>query len=555
MDPPGPRDPTVRGRGFPRRPRGGHHANARFGRRTCSFEHGHRRRRAYQGPLLIRQPGRGRGPPQDLTVPGGDRRVPRARVPPVPRALQALLSPRAKGLSRRPRCSRHVRAAGRDWTHGRLDAAVRHLRRRDAPVVQPRLGHGHRTRPESAPPPGRTDPGPRDRPRDASDEPRQARLRGARDGHLFERDREGEGGGQGGRTVDRVPRGQRPQVQARSESRGRDHGPRGLPRAAERQAADLRADGPPGPPTRRLAVPEMLLDQGARHLGPVPPRGIGAPRILPRDIRDPVRRRDRLPGECLASPESPVRDLPSPRDDARGAGDSEARPEALDEVLIAHVGWHRLLDYLRRDLKDPLLARRPGAAGGLRDERDRVRFEVEPVLARGLVDLRRVREEAAVVEDLIEVPDEGAAVPEVHELPLEFSDERLDLRDPAVSVTADAVQFALRREADALLDQEELLRTAAPALDELVDAAGGRVDERRRGPVDQISRGEQVRAERRKAFPVEDPEDRPEDVVALHVRGAVERIEDHGESPASRVPPQYLPYHPSKWSWSFSLPP
>src|SRR5439155_22110322 len=144
------------------------------------------------------------------------------------------------------------------------------------------------------------------------------------------------------------------------------------PRAAERQAADLRADGPPGPPTGRLAVPEMLLDQGARHLGPVPPRGIGAPRILPRDIRDPVRRRDRLPGECLAGPESPVRDLSPSRGKARGAGNSEARPEALDEVLIAHVGRHRLLDSLRREVEDPLLPRRPGATGGLRDERDRV---------------------------------------------------------------------------------------------------------------------------------------------------------------------------------------
>src|SRR5207247_8955854 len=112
---------------------------------------------------------------------------------------------------------------------------------------------------------------------------------------------------------------------------------------------------------------------------------------------------------------------------------------------------------------------------------------------------------------------EGAAVPEVHELPLEFSYEGLDLRDPAVPVTADAVQFALHREADALLDQEALLRTAAPALDELLDAAGRRIDERRRGSVDQISGGEQVRASRRKAFPVEDPEDRPKDVVALPV--------------------------------------
>src|SRR5437899_1227491 len=37
----------------------------------------------------------------------------------------------------------------------------------------------------------------------------------------------------------------------------------------------------------------------------------------------------------------------------------------------------------------------------------------------------------------------------------------------------------------------------------------------------------------REAGAVEDPEDRPEDVVALHVRGAVEGIQDDGEPTAS----------------------
>src|SRR5205814_8513539 len=109
------------------------------------------------------------------------------------------------------------------------------------------------------------------------------------------------------------PRGQRPQGEPRSASGGRDHGPRGLPRAAERQAADLRSDGPPSPPTGRLALPEVLLDQGAGHLGAVPTRAIGTPPILPRDLRNPVRHRDRLPGERRAGPEGAVRDLPPPR--------------------------------------------------------------------------------------------------------------------------------------------------------------------------------------------------------------------------------------------------
>src|SRR5207245_4896624 len=98
-------------------------------------------------------------------------------------------------------------------------------------------------------------------------------------------------------------------------------------------------------------------------------------------------------------------------------------------------------------------------------ERDRVRFEVETILSFSLVDLRRVAEEAAVMEDLIEVSDERAAVPEVQEFLLEFFDERLHLGDPLVSMTADAEQFAFRREAEAFFDEEELVGSAGAALD------------------------------------------------------------------------------------------
>src|SRR5207247_6585206 len=107
-----------------------------------------------------------------------------------------------------------------------------------------------------APPQGRTNPRPRDGPRDPSDEPREARLRRARNGRFLECDQESEGGRQGGRTVDRVPRGQRAPVKTRTESGGRDHRSRGLPRAAESQAADLRPDGPPSPSTKRWALLE-----------------------------------------------------------------------------------------------------------------------------------------------------------------------------------------------------------------------------------------------------------------------------------------------------------
>ncbi len=63
----------------------------------------------------------------------------------------------------------------------------------------------------------------------------------------------------------------------------------------------------------------------------------------------------------------------------------------------------------------------------------------------------------------------------------------------------------------------------------------GRVHERRRRAVDQVARREQVPTRRRELLPIEDPENRPEDVVAPHVRRAVERIEDDREAPAAEV--------------------
>src|SRR5207245_1694023 len=83
------------------------------------------------------------------------------------------------------------------------------------------------------------------------------------------------------------------------------------------------------------------------------------------------------------------------------------------------------------------------------------------------------------VEDLVEVPDERAAVPEVHQLSLELSGEGLHLRDPLVAVPADPVQLPLWRETEAFLNPVELIRWTA-ALHELVDPGRSGVHERRR---------------------------------------------------------------------------
>ena len=160
---------------------------------------------------------------------------------------------------------------------------------------------------------------------------------------------------------------------------------------------------------------------------------------------------------------------------------------------------------------------------------------MEAVLPGRLVDLRGIRKESAVMEDLIEVPHEGPAVSEVHQFPLELSDERLDLGDPTVPMPADAVQLPLRGEAEAVFDQEEIVGSGAAFLHELVHPRLGRVHQGRRRAVDQVSGGKQIGTAGRERLSIEDPEDRSEDVVALHIRRSVERIQDHRESSPSDV--------------------
>src|SRR3989442_12624607 len=98
------------------------------------------------------------------------------------------------------------------------------------------------------------------------------------------------------------------------------------------------------------------------------------------------------------------------------------------------------------------------------------------------------------MEVLIEAADNGPAISKVQQFLLEFFDERLHLGDPLVSMTADAEQFAFRREAEAFLDEEELVGSAGAAKEELVHAVPGGGDQRRRGAADSVARGGQVAA-------------------------------------------------------------
>src|SRR5256886_15068876 len=251
----------------------------------------------------------------------------------------------AKRLSPPPRWPRHGRAAGSDRANGRLGETVRDLGRGNPPVVQPRSGPGHGGGPEGAPPPRRTPPRPRDRPRDAGDEPRETRLRRRRDRYLWERDQEGEGRRERSRAFDHVPRGQRPQVETRAESGRCDRGPWGVPCVAEGQTAYLRPDGTPGAPPEWLALPEMLLRQGTRHVGTAPDRRTGAARILPRVVRNPLRRQDGLPWECEAASEGAVRDVPSEM--TRRVPNNLRRTIGRTDLLESmRVGWHRALRFL-----------------------------------------------------------------------------------------------------------------------------------------------------------------------------------------------------------------
>src|SRR3989442_11548773 len=95
--------------------------------------------------------------------------------------------------------------------------------------------------------------------------------------------------------------------------------------------------------------------------------------------------------------------------------------------------------------------------------------------------------------------------------------------------------FAFRREAEVFFDEEELVGSASAALDELVHAVPRGVHQRRRRAVNQIAGGEQIPTRRRELLPIEDPEDRPEDVVAPHVRRAVQWIEDDPETSAAEI--------------------
>src|SRR5713101_3946947 len=294
-----------------------------------------------------------------------------------------------------------------------------------------------------------------------------------------------------------------------------------------------------GSSATRMAAPEVLFGQATRDVRAVSDRREGAPGIFREEVRNPLDREHHLPGDAEAESEGAVRHVPANlvvRSPSGATADVlEPRTKPSDQVPIPDVRGDRLIDAGGGHIEDAPGARRPGPACRLRDERDRVRLEVETIFSLSLVDLRRVAEEATVMEDLIEVPDERTAVAKVQEFLLEFFHERLHLGDPLVAMTADAEEFAFRRKTEAFLDEEELVGSTGATLYEFVDAVAGRVHQRRGRAINQVARREQVPTRRRELLPIEDPEDRPEDVVAPHVRRAVKRIEDDRETTAAEV--------------------
>src|SRR5437879_3375257 len=378
----------------------------------------------------------------------------------------------ANPFSRRTPSSARVAA---DRLVGR---ALRDVRCGEPSVVYARPRQRLRTGVDRAPPPGKTNPGPRDRTGDASDEPREARVRRDRDGHLAERDQEGEGRRKGGGPGNRVSRGRHPDVEAAGEPRRRHHGPGRVPRPAAGEAVGVCGHRPPDPPAARMAPPEVLLRQAARDVRTISDFLEGAPRILREEVRDPFHCGQHVPGDAETESEDPVRHIPTELAVGSPGGLApnvlEPRTKPFDQISIADVRGDRLIDAGRGHIEDALGPGRPGPAGRLRDERDRVRLEVQTMFSFSLVDLRRVAEEAAVMEDLIEVSHERTAVAEVQELLLEFVHERLHLGDPLVAMTADAEQFAFRWEAAAFFDEEELVGSPSAALHELMHPVPGR---------------------------------------------------------------------------------
>src|SRR2546426_8465527 len=98
---------------------------------------------------------------------------------------------------------------------------------------------------------------------------------------------------------------------------------------------------------------------------------------------------------------------------------------------------------------------------------------------------------------------------------------------------ADSEQLPLRRETEAFLDEEELVGSAGAAKDELVHAVPGGVDQSRGGAGDQGAGGGKTPTGGRGRLSVQEPPERPQNVVAPHLRRAVERVEGDGETPAA----------------------
>src|SRR2546428_3049692 len=125
-----------------------------------------------------------------------------------------------------------------------------------------------RTGVDRAPPPGKTNPGPRHGAGDAGDEPREARVRRDRDRHLVERDQEGEGCRESRGPGDRVSRGRHPDVEAAGWLRRRHHRPGRVPRPSAGETVGVCGHRPPDPRPHGWLLLKCFSDKQPGTFGP-----------------------------------------------------------------------------------------------------------------------------------------------------------------------------------------------------------------------------------------------------------------------------------------------
>ena len=165
---------------------------------------------------------------------------------------------------------------------------------------------------------------------------------------------------------------------------------------------------------------------------------------------------------------------------------------------------------------------RTAGLGDYKAHRDRL--EEQPQLASLVVGERGIREDSSLVEYLMDVSHEGAAVPQFVSRLLELLYEASMDREVVPPQRAWGVYLPVR-DCDVLLLQDE----DSPVVQgEFVDALPQGVCESRQGSVEDIHRPQHLVPGAQDVPPV-DSHDGPDSEVDVDERGAVQRIDGHAE--------------------------